>query len=232
MISTKTDSPEPSLQLYVLQNLLQDYLPPIDSVYLAYRELTFGTHMFDNQLLNLAMSSVSLVISLALLLIHLKNRKTQLRAYFLSRETYRSSAIVLKYISSEQYGESTLHKLALFNPGSVAAIIRSLGVYKKIESRFFLLRVLGFTEWREVPEAQWWPASSPDCKEQRYLADEYRSLYVDDQRDIYVIMPGYIDRNEYKFEIKTNHGGCSIESTIDVTRIYFPHAFSEWFHEK
>lgn len=188
--------------------------------------------MADSQVINTAMSSASLIISLALLLIHLKNRKTQLRAYFLSRETYRSSNVALKYISSEQQGENALLKLVLFNPGSVAAIIRSLTVYKEVESSFFLFRVFGVTEWREIQDAKWWPTSDPDCKEHKYLADEYRSLYVDDQRDIYVLLPGYIDRNKHKFETKTNQGSCSTESTIDATRIYFPHAFRQWFHEK
>ncbi|WP_129373655.1 hypothetical protein [Pseudomonas aeruginosa] len=188
--------------------------------------------MGDNQVLNVVMSSASLVISLALLLIHLKNRKTQLRAYFLSRETYRSSIVVLDYVASEQLDENVLLKLVLFSPGSVATVIRSLTLYRKCESRFFLLRAFGITEWRKVREVTWWPVSDPNCKEQKYLADEYRSLYVDSHRDIYVLFPGFIDRNEYKFEVKTNHGSCSTKSTIDATKIYFSHAFRQWFHEK
>jgi len=120
----------------------------------------------------------------------------------------------------------------MFSPGSVATVIRSLTLYRKCESRFFLLRAFGITEWRKVREATWWPVSDPNCKEQKYLADEYRSLYVDSHRDIYVLFPGFIDRNEYKFEVKTNHGSCSTKSTIDATKIYFSHAFRQWFHEK
>jgi len=120
--------------------------------------------MGDNQVLNVVMSSASLVISLALLLIHLKNRKTQLRAYFLSRETYRSSIVVLDYVASEQLDENVLLKLVLFSPGSVATVIRSLTLYRKCESRFFLLRAFGITEWRKVREATWGPVSDPNCK--------------------------------------------------------------------
>ncbi len=188
--------------------------------------------MLDNQTLNLAMSSASLAISLALLLIHLKKRKTQLRTYFLSRETYRSSSAVLDYISSEQQDENVLLKIILFNPGSIAVIIRSFTLYRKVESRFLLLRTLGFTEWKQVQGAQWWPISDPSCKEQKHLADEYHSLYVDSHRDIHVLLPGHIDRNEYKFELKTNQGCYSTESTIAATTIYFSHASRQWFHEK
>lgn len=187
--------------------------------------------LIDAQILSLAVSLASLVISLAVLFVHLKNRRTQLRSYLLTRATHRSSAIDLKYVSSEQVEEQVLIKLVLFNPGSVAAIIQSLTVSREIESRFFLLRWFGWTEWKELTEARWWPTSDPTCKDQRYFADEYRSLYVEDCRDIYVLLPGYIDRAMHRFTIQTSQGGCAHSSKIDGTRSYFSHAFHQWFHE-
>jgi hypothetical protein len=189
------------------------------------------SELFDNQVLNLAMSSASLAISLALLFIHLKNRRTQLSSYFLARAAYRSSSIDLKYVSTEQLENQVLIRLVVFNPGSIATIIQSLTVYKEVEPTFFLSRLLGRREWKEVSEAKWWPTSDPSCKEQKFLADEYKSLYVEDYRDIFVLLPGYIDRNKYRFDIQTNHGGHSHASTIDATRTYFSHAFRQWFHE-
>lgn len=185
----------------------------------------------DSQILNLAMSSASLAISLALLFVHLKNRRTQLSSYFLARAAYRSSSIDLKYVSSEQLEDNVLIKLVLFNPGSIATIIQSLTIYREVESRFFLFRLLGRTAWKELGEAKWWPTSDPSCKDQKFLADEYKNLYVEDYRDIFVLLPGYIDRNVYRFAIETNHGGHTRTSTIDATRTYFSHAFRQWFHE-
>lgn len=185
----------------------------------------------DGQVLNLAMSSASLAISLALLFVHLKNRRTQLSSYFLARATYRSSSIDLKYVSTEQLENQVLIRLVVFNPGSVATIIQALTVYKEVEPEFFFFRLLGRTEWEELGEAKWWPTSDPSCKEQKFLADEYKSLYVDDHRDIFILLPGYIDRNKYRFDIQTNHGGRSHFSTIDATRTHFSHGYRQWFHE-
>ncbi len=187
--------------------------------------------VIDAQVLNLVMSSASLVISLAVLFVHLKNRRTQLSSYFLTRAAHRSSAIDLKCVSSEQLEDKVLIRLVLFNPGSIATIIQSLTVYKEVESESFFLRWLGRVKWKELRDARWWPTSDPSCKDQKYFADEYKSLYVEDYRDIFVLLPGYIDRNMYRFAIETNHGDYSHSSTIDATRSYFSHAFRQWFHE-
>ncbi len=172
-----------------------------------------------------------MAIALALLFIHFKNRGTQLNSYFLSRAAHRSSSIDLKYVSSEQLEDNVLIKLVLFNPGSIATIIQSLTVYKEVESKFFLLRLFGRTEWKELREVSWWPTSDPSCKDQKFFADEYKSLYVEDCRDIFVLLPGCIDRNVYRFAIESNHGWYSHSSIIYATECYFPHAFRQWFHE-
>lgn len=200
-------------------------------LYVGHTRSIKVSDLLDSQVLNLAMSSASLVTSLALLFIHFKNRKTQVSSYFLARATYRASSIDLKFVSSEQREGNVLIKLVLFNPGSIATLIQSLTVYKEVESRFFLFRFFGRTEWKEVDDAKWWPTSDPSCKDQKYFADEYKSLYVEDCRDIYVLLPGYINRSVHRFAVETNHGGYSHSSTIDATRTYFSHAFRRWFHE-
>ena len=187
--------------------------------------------MFDSSILNITMSSASLVISLILMIIHIKSRRTQLNTYFLSRATHRSSSIVFDYISSETSSGSMLITLSLYNPGSVAAIIRCLTIYEERQSKFFLVRSLGLNRWMPVNDAIWWPTSDPRCKEEKYLADEYRSLYVRDQRDIYVKIPRITNGIRYRFELRTNHGGVITQATTGAGKSHFPHAFSQWFSD-
>jgi hypothetical protein len=189
--------------------------------------------MLDTQVLNLVMSSASLAISLALLFVHLKNRKTQLRSYVLARAAARSSSINLQYVSSEQLDGKVLIKLVLFNPGSIAIIIQALAVHKKVESRFFLLRLLGLTEWTELDQAAWWPTSDSSCKDEKFFADEYKSLYVEDYRDIFALLLGCLDRNMYRFHIQTNNGDYIIYSIIYyVGNACFPRSYWQWFRER
>jgi hypothetical protein len=135
-------------------------------------------------------------------------------------------------VSTEQLDDNILIKLVFFNPGSIAAIIQSLTIYKEVEASSFIKRLLGFTEWKEIRSARWWPTADSSCKEPKSMADEYQNLYVEDHRDILVSIPGRIDRNVYRFAIQTNHGGHSHYSTIDATTTYFSHAFRQWFQER
>lgn len=185
--------------------------------------------MSESQVLNLVMSSLSLIVSLGVLVVHLKNRKTQVNAYAMSRHTHRSSFIDLAFVSAEQLDVSVLLKLVLFNPGPIAAIIKSFTLYKKVKSNSFLGRLLGSSEWKEIAEARWWPTADSSCVTPKSFADEYPNIYVEDHRDILVSMPGLIDRSEYRYVIQTNLGGCETTSTIDTTWSCFPHAFRQWF---
>jgi hypothetical protein len=185
-----------------------------------------------SSVLNLAMSSLSLIISLGILIVHLKNRNIQFNAYAINRHTHRSSSIDLVFVSGEQLDDSVLLKLVLFNPDSVAAIIKSFTLYKEVKSTSFFGRLFGSTEWKEITLARWWPTVDSSSKTPRSFADEYQNLYVEDCRDILVSMPGMIDRNHYRFVIETNLGGYQTISTIDATRSYFPYAFRQWFYER
>lgn len=172
------------------------------------------------------------LISIFLLFIHIKNRKTQLRSYWLTRATHRSSFCELNYICSEQLSDSIILRLVFFNPGPIAAVIKSFSVYRESTPKNVLLKFLGISIWADLPNLRWWPTADPDKTDIKHVADEYQNLYVDDQRVIMVSIPGYIDRSRYKFEIKTNHGVQTLECAIDGTFSYFPHSFNQWFHEK
>lgn len=186
----------------------------------------------DTQIWTIAISLLSLLISFATLYINLKNRETQLNTYFLTRASHRSGNIDLKWVSSEQLENEVLIKLIFFNPGSIASIIQSLTIWREIPSDWRILRWLGQTEWEEVRSARWWPAADPSCKKLKNFADEYKSLYVSDYRELLILIPGYIDRNLYKFLIKTNNGQCSQKCTIDAIKSHFPHTSEQWFYKK
>ena len=171
----------------------------------------------DHDAIRDLISVLGFVISLFLLFVHVKNRRTQLSSYQLARATYRSSSINLHYIGSEQVDDYVLLKLVLFNPGSVAAIIQSFAVFEVSPTRNSLRRLFWSTEWGRVENARWWPTKNPDQKTFRYLADEYENLYVEDFRTILVSMPGVIDRREYLFEVRSNHGSQTTKTTITAT---------------
>lgn len=80
--------------------------------------------------------------------------------------------------------------------------------------------------------AKWWPTKEMDQKKPRSYAEEYENLYVKEHRIILVRMPGVIDRRDYLFEVKTNHGGQCRITAIDAVASSFPHHFEQWYGEK
>ena len=186
----------------------------------------------DHDAIRDLISVLGFVISLFLLFVHIKNRHTQLSSYQLARATYRSSSIDLHYIGSEQVDDHVLLKLVLFNPGSVAAIIQSFAVFEVSPTRNSIRRLFWPTEWRRIEDARWWPTKNADQKTSGYLADEYENLYVEDFRTILVSIPGMIDRREYLFEVRTNHGSQTTRTTIAATASHFSHHFERWYRER
>jgi len=186
------------------------------------------------QLINTILSTISLVISVFLLVIHFKNRKIALKGYLINRQVYRSSEADLMFISSSQQEGSVNINLCFYNPSSVAALIKSLTVYKKVESGCKILRFIGVEKWIIIHQAKWWPTENPRCEVPKKLEDEYRKLYVSELVDLKVNIPGVIDRAEYKFQIKTNHNpdGYSHISTINSISSGFPHQYKQWYREK
>ena len=177
-------------------------------------------------------SWLGLGVALISLILHFRNRKVVLRSYWLNRSNHRSSSIDFVYVNSKQKDDEYILKLVLFNPGSIASVIKSLTIYREIVSSNAFLRFFNISEWEEVTEAKWWPTKNDSCSEIKSFAEEYKNLYVDDLRDILVSMPGYIDRNRYKFHIKTNNGGYVCESRIDSISSCFPYASEQWHSEK
>ncbi len=86
--------------------------------------------------------------------------------------------------------------------------------------------------WQEIKEARWWPTSHPSCKDIKCFSDEYKSLYVKEHRDILISLPGYIDRNQYRFSIETSQGGIWIQTTIDYSKTNFDKKFVQNYYEK
>ena len=176
-------------------------------------------------------SAISLLIALAALVINFKNRQTTLKGYLMSRNSIRSSEFDLFFVSATQLQDSVLVKLAVFNPGSIAILIKSMTVYVKQQRRNAILRVVSPYEWVELVDAKWWPSDNDDCVEVKTVDQAYRLLYVKDQRDIKIRIPGFVDRRAYRFYIKTNHGFQYRETRIDDSNSCFPFNFEQYYSE-
>lgn len=186
------------------------------------------------QLITLGIASIGLLISLYLLYINIKNRGTQISAYRITRSLHRSSQIVLQYINSEQLEGRFLVKLVLFNPGSVACVIHSFSVFKSTKNPNRFLRIFKPTVLNFVEDARWWPTRDEFQKEPTTLDEGYQNLYVEDCRIILVSIPGWLDREWYEFEIRTNS-----EDLIHKTRVdgikgthQFSHSYERWYTER
>ena len=176
------------------------------------------------------LSIISITLAVFRLFLHLKNRNTMLRSFEINRANYRSSNIDLIYINAIKENNNLIIKLALFNPGPVAAIIKSLTVYKKVANNSFPSNIIRLSKWDNVSSAKWWPTENTECKEIKCISQEYHNLYVDQQRDILVAIPDEdISRSVYKFVIKTNLGGYVCNSSTDAVKRYFSHDFKQFF---
>ncbi|VVE24831.1 hypothetical protein PHO31112_03317 [Pandoraea horticolens] len=186
------------------------------------------------QLITLVIATVGLLISLYLLYINIKNRRTQVSAYRLTRALHRSSRIVLKYINTEQLDGRFLVKLVLFNPGSIASVIHSFAVFKPTKNPNLFFRIFKPTVLRRLEDAHWWPTQDENQKDARYLDDEYQNLYVADYRVILVSIPGLVGWERYGFEIRTNNDYQIHETPIDGIKgsHRFSHYYEEWHTEK
>ncbi len=170
------------------------------------------------------------VISLCLLFLQMKNRVTQVSSYYLSRATSRSSSIVLQLVKVEQMDGYVLMKLALFNPGSVAAVIHSCSIFERYKGSRWIDRLLS-RRWQRVDGFRWWPIEDATDKEPKFLAEAYQYLYVKDVRDIFVTMPGMVDRRVYMFEVRTNNGYVTAKTSIDANASFFSHHFEAWYKD-
>lgn len=166
------------------------------------------------------------IISVCLLFLQFRNRKTQVSSYYLSRATSRSSSIVFTLVDVEQLGDSVLIKLALFNPGSVASIIHSCSIFESSKVSNSIVRFFS-GKWHRVDGFRWWPVEDSTDKSPKLLAEAYKNLYVKDVGCLFMLMPGMVDRRTYKFEIRTNNGYVVTESRIDSKAAFFSHHYEE-----
>lgn len=173
---------------------------------------------------------VNLFISLLMIGIHLKNSRLQRKTYSLNSHNSRSSSINLEFIECRQFNDNFVVKLAFYNPGSTAAIIKSLTVTKNIPHPNCLLRIFGFIKEIDI-DYIWSPALDENDYEVSYLRDAYHLLHVKTVATLYVSVKGYIDRSRYSFEIKTNHNYQKLSSHIDGFNHRFPTNFQEWYKD-
>ncbi|OZO04549.1 hypothetical protein B7453_10450 [Pseudomonas sp. IB20] len=160
-------------------------------------------------------SVFTIVISLLALYISLRNGRVQRASYQLTRSVHRTCADDFHVVSSEQLQDSVLVKLVYFNPGSISTIIQSLAVYEIPKSVWWFPRKLDFFRKSRVESAKWWPALSDDEKTTKLFADNFQYLIVKDCRVIFVTLPGMINRLDYAFELRTNHGSLVTVYALD-----------------
>ncbi|WP_047541926.1 hypothetical protein [Pseudomonas simiae] len=161
------------------------------------------------------MTYVNAVIALVALYLSMRNRRTQIAMYRLTRSTHWSNTNDFQVISAEQLEDSVLVKLVFFNPGSVAAVIQSLAVYELPRPVWWLPRRLDWLRQKRLELVKWWPTRDEEEKTPRLLADRYLELMVKEDRVILVRFPGMINRLTHAFELKTNHGSITTWDTLD-----------------
>lgn len=136
------------------------------------------------------------------------------------------------YVNSVEHKERYIIHLALFNPDSIGVVIQSLSVYRKTTYSYRFIPLLIFKSWDEIDGSRWWPTKNTTCYEVKSVHEEYENLYVDNMMDIMVSIPGYKDRELYKFQVKTNKNEHSITANIDIKQSYFPYRSTSYYNDK
>lgn len=180
--------------------------------------------------ISIAISVVSLLVSIAVLHIHLKNRRTNLHTYWINRNVQRYSAPEINVVRTVQERDFYIIHIIYFNPGSIASILQSLTIYKQVDYKFPLIPIV-FNDWDEVTESKWWPTESPNDFKRKYMADEYANLYVENYKDILVMFPGNIDRALHRFYIKTNQGGYRMDIVPGIGDSSFAYSSSRAYRK-
>jgi len=176
----------------------------------------------DHDTLRDSMTAISLISSLFLLFIHIKNRKTQHRTYLMARDAYHSSGIDVGFVRAEQLGQRVLLRFVVFNPASGATIIKSARLHRLEQHRNWLLGRLGVQKWYPVDGSRWWPSEDPSDNVPKNFADGYRHLLVKEHRDIMVTYSGYLDRALYALDVKTSRGGVRTKRPSMASRSASP----------
>lgn len=184
----------------------------------------------DAPTISIAISTISLLISFAVLLVHFKNRRTALYSYWINRNIHRYSASEMTIVRTIQKEDSYIAHLIYFNPGSVASVLQSITVYRQVKYKFPFLPFF-INDWEKITAAKWWPTENPDDHDVKYVADEYSNLYVEDYKDILVTLPSRVNLDVHRFYIKTNQGGFYLHSILRPGNDIFPYSSSRSYRD-
>lgn len=175
------------------------------------------------------LSIVSLIISIVALYFNHKNNKINQNSFLISRDGYRASSIDLVFVCSKQYDGYYILKFVVFNPSSIATIIKSFSVLERTYCNNRFLEFFGMDNWERIGSAKWCPSNEEFCDEVGNMEQNYKHLFVSDHMNIFVSIPGSITRETLKFVIKTNNGGIALKTTVNATATYFSFDFHQTF---
>ena len=168
-----------------------------------------------------------LFLSALSLIIHWKNSRLQRKSYLMSLHASKTNSTTLDVIESKQFEGYFVVKLAFYNPGSTAAILRALLVEKTVPHSNFFLKRLGFNQDIRV-DCKWSPEVEGKDYEVFYLNDAYQLLHVKAVATLYVSIPGCIENSVYHFQVKTNQNYYRQSCCIPTGKSYFYSDYNEW----
>lgn len=179
-----------------------------------------------------AISLISLSVSIFALYLNYRNNNFSRKSYLINRKLIRNYNLHVDFVKSTQLDDRYVTHLVVFNPSEVGLLLHSLTVFEIVENRSWLNQFLNKREWLELTEAKWWPTTNLDDLNIKSRAEEYKNVYVENNRDIYVSIPGFIPRTKHKFVIVTNLGEYEHIGSIDSTKSYFSHNYQQYWYEK
>ncbi|MDO6580184.1 hypothetical protein Q4491_02405 [Photobacterium sp. 2_MG-2023] len=180
----------------------------------------------------IAISVISLSVAIFALYLNYRNHNISRKSYLVNRELIRNGSLHLDFVKATQLEDRYVVHLVIFNPSEIGLLLHSLTVFEIVENRSWINELLNKCEWRELSDAKWWPTKNLDDLNIKTRSDEYKNVYVESNRDIYVSIPGFMPRSKHKFEIMTNLGEYAHIGSVDSIRSYFSHCFQQFWHEK
>lgn len=170
------------------------------------------------------------LLSILMVFISVKNSKIQKSSHLLNVQTARINATNLDLVETKEFDGNIVVKLAFFNPGSNAAIIKSLSVSKIIDHPNIFLKALGLTKDINI-QYSWSPAIDESKFKISLYKDAFKLLHVKTTAVLFVSIPGDLDRDTYCFEIRTNQGSHKLYTTIDGHNAQFPTDYRIWYKD-
>ncbi|WP_162941000.1 hypothetical protein [Photobacterium salinisoli] len=177
-------------------------------------------------------SVISLLVAALALYFNYKSHCVTRKSYLINRELSRNGNIYLDFVKVTQLDDRYVIHLVVFNPSEIGLILHGLAVFKEIESKGWINKVLNAQEWEKINKAIWWPTIDLEDLHIKYRDEEYKNMYVENARDIYVSIPGEMLESYHRFEIMTNLGGFSQKLRPSVGRSFFSHNFRQIWYEK